>query len=135
MTNHSRYSLFSLFLASMLTACGGSEKSEPVPISGECTTNCATAKLIILSWDANPETELVTGYRVYAGVSPDTITTQVANISISDVGFSPENPSITYNLEDANLGISIGDQVCIRVYAENDVGISASSTYSCATIY
>ena len=95
--------------------------------------NCANNVNLLLTWGANPETEIVDGYKIYYRVNSNNTTKLLADIPNSQNGFDPTNPSKSFNAG-SDMGLMLGDSVCLSLQAYNVAGSSPSSTEVCSNI-
>jgi len=94
---------------------------------------CAAGVNVTFSWDPNPTTDFVLGYRVYTGSTLATATMEVSNLTVGSNGFDATAPSLNYDAWN-DLGLEKGDTVCFRLKAYNSVGSSDFSTGICGDI-
>lgn len=84
-----------------------------VTVDVQCT-QCAQAKVIVLSW--NPSvTGSNAGYRVYFGSDANNVNTLAYDLS-SNTGLDPNAPSVQFSPQD-DLQLADGDTVCFRISA------------------
>jgi hypothetical protein len=101
----------------------GSRELTSVPVHVECA-ECASGVKLALSWDVNPSSEYVKGYRVYRGADAGTANQLVSDLSGTSAQYDAWN----------ELGLKSGEQVCFRLKAYNSVGESGFSEAACTTM-
>ncbi len=89
--------------------------------------SCATGVSLVVTWDANPAPENILDYSVYAGPLPDSTATLVGTVTAT------ATPSLTVDAWN-DLGLRLGDTVCFRIKARNDLGPSPFSSAVCGTL-
>ncbi len=93
------------------------------------TTPAAT---LSLSWSADLSGTTI-GYIVYYGATPETANLEISNIPVNSAGFNPQAPSQQYDPY-GELGLLPGDNVCFRLKAYNDSGLSQWSSPVCGGV-
>jgi hypothetical protein len=84
-----------------------------------------------LTWKANPTP--VNGYRVYYGVSPNSIVIELADFSTNDPSFPAGAPKAEFDPYD-DLGLNPGDQACFRLRAYDSTGVSGYTQGVCVKV-
>ena len=115
-----------------VTDADGDMATATVNLAVICAT-CATGVNVTFNWNANPTSDSIIGYRVYAGTTLATATTEISNLTANSSGFNVAAPSVTYDAW-SNLGLSKGDALCFRLKAYNAAGTSGFSTGVCDVI-
>lgn len=98
-----------------------------VSVAVECPS-CATDALTI-SWDPPPRP--VTGYRVVCGPSRDALDIPVAELQVDEDDPFARRPHVTFS-PSTDLGVSLGNEVCIKVGAFADSQFLGWSEPLCA---
>ncbi len=106
--------------------------SANVTITISCDT-CANDVNLLLSWDANPANENVTGYKIYFRKMNESTSTLLEDLAISTTGFDSSSPSMQYNAG-TDMTLAMGDTVCISILAYNLIGSSSTSDEVCSDI-
>ncbi|HEC19338.1 MAG TPA: hypothetical protein ENI97_08335 [Gammaproteobacteria bacterium] len=114
-----------------VTDIDGDLATATVTINISCTT-CAAVNLKY-SWNPNPASDAIIGYRVYTGPTLATATTEIANPVVGSSGFNAAAPSVSFDAWN-DLGLNKGDTVCFQLKAYNAVGTSGYSTGICDVI-
>jgi hypothetical protein len=109
----------------------GDMSTATVTIDVTCA-NCAAGMTVTVSWNPNPGSEGVTGYKVFHGSSA-AASNEVSDVSVSTSGFDPSAPSRDFDAWN-DLGLYKGNQTCFRVKAYNGAGISDYSQGVCTTL-
>ena len=115
-----------------LTEPDGTKTLASVVVTVTCA-QCAAGTTLGLSWDPNPESDKVLGYRVYRGNTADDANTQVADLATSAASFNASAPSIKFDAWN-DLGLEKGHKICLRLKAYNSVGPSDFSQPACADL-
>ena len=109
-----------ILLSWLLVACGD---------SGEYGDAADTT--LEVSWPPNPES--ISGHLVYYGPTEDTATTVASDLPVTSSNFNPQAPSVKYNAA-LDLGLNSGSNVCFRIRAYNNSGLSEWSKTACGAI-
>jgi hypothetical protein len=105
--------------------------SSEIPSSDDQAEAPAASAMLTLSW--SPNTDGVLGYKVYYGSTGSSAVTEVTDITVYSGGFDPSAPSVQYDARE-DLGLSPGDDVCFRLRAYNNEGMSELSAPICDKI-
>lgn len=122
----------SLAGAVLLSACGGGGGASAGSEVGGITdpANNSGEALVTLRWA--PSEGHVSGYQVLSGPDPETVSNQVADISITAGSTQALDPYAVISPErDLGLHSLLDQQVCFSVRAYNDYGFSPSSNPVC----
>ena len=121
----------SLAGALLLSACGGGGGSAGSEVGGTTDpANNSGEALVTLRWA--PSEGYVSGYHVLSGPDPETVSNQVADISITAGSTQALDPYAMISPErDLGLRSLVDQQVCFSVRAYNDYGVSPSSNPVC----
>ncbi len=110
-----------------ITDANGDVAVATVNIEVTCST-CRFGVDLALSW--NPNTDAISGYRVYYGTSAGAVDTLVADLALNSGLFDPLAPTLAFNSA-TKLGLYAGDTVCFRIAAYNSAGDSPLSSAVC----
>ena len=100
-------------------------------VNQENLANTPSSQIITLDWNPNPGS--IVGYIVYFGPTVATATTELSNIPVDTTNFDPQAPSAQFDTW-RDLAMRPGDEVCFRVRAYNDEGLSDWSSPVCSVI-
>ncbi len=103
-----------------------------IQIFGAAGIPAAPAALLTLNWDPDP-TGATLGYIVYYGATAETANLEVSNIPVGSTGFDPQAPARQFDPY-GDLGLLPGDNVCFRLKAYNDNGLSGWSAPVCGGV-
>jgi len=112
----------------------GDVSTANINLSLTCIT-CANNIDLVLTWDANPAEENVTGYKIYYRKSNSSSVnfSFAKDVSVSSSGFNPSAPSVTFNAG-TDLGLLKTDTVCFSVAAYNLGGTSDALNEVCSPL-
>lgn len=94
--------------------------------------NTLPAATLTLSWSADLSGNTL-GYIVYYGATAETANLEISNIPVNSAGFDPQAPAQQYDPY-GELGLLPGDNVCFRLRAYNDSGLSQWSDAVCGGV-
>ena len=95
-------------------------------------SNTPPATLLTLSWSPDL-TGNTLGYIIYYGPTAETANMEISNIPVNSTGFDPQAPLQQYDPY-GELGLLPGDNVCFRLKAYNDSGLSQWSAPVCGGV-
>lgn len=93
--------------------------------------SCSKEAVLVLNWQ--PNTEAVTGYKIYYGPDSNTVMTLASDIKLQSGIISSSTPSIEY-LVTTDLGFYPGENICFKIQAYSDNAESPLTDPVCGTI-
>jgi len=114
----------------MFTDANGSVTISTIDITVTCNS-CNKEAIIALSWQ--PNTEAISGYRIYYGPDAANVTELATDVTVNSGLIDPTAPQLKYAAT-SDLNFYPGEQLCFKIQAYKDNQNSALSGAICGTI-